>query len=265
MDVQPIETAHQGQRVLGIDLASRRWSDIGSASLTMASDISVRTPAIEWPSGDLQASRLAEKIVRCVDEQSISVVSLDGPHAWRSPSADPNRPGVGRLAEYEAKCQGKTGLYGKTFPSTQIRWTQFCIEVFDHLISAGGKLVNDATWTRVPLLERGRFWVHECYPTDVWKRNQLKALPSKSKVGKDRNALKLYARQLCEVFGLTDFSDRAYSHDDLQAVVAALPAASLLGYLGTPVAMGIPAALYLDPATQNSYSTEGLIWSVAAE
>ncbi|MFO0265041.1 MAG: hypothetical protein ACK53V_25750, partial [Planctomycetota bacterium] len=63
---------------------------------------------------------MADVIERTVREQQISAVSLDGPQGWREPNAAARRGG-GRVCEYLARCQGKTGEFGRTYPQTQFR------------------------------------------------------------------------------------------------------------------------------------------------
>ena len=219
---------------LGIDLASRSWQDNGSAIIRFSAKEpavwnSVECGCVKWPTAELTARAMAKAIEQVVVDRGIAAVSLDGPQGWREPNA-PDRKGVGRHCEYESRCQGKTGNYGKTFPQTQHGWIRFCIEVFNELVAGGKAIVaNDPEQLRVEELSDGKFWLLECFPTSTWRASQLATLPGKSRVGKNRDLVAAYARSLQQRYGLPDLDPWRGTHDDLQAIVAALPAAGLLG------------------------------------
>lgn len=222
------------QHVLGIDLASRSWRDNGSAilSFTPTPDPSwkaVRYGVIDWPAVELTPAAMADVIERAVTDYGLSAVSLDGPQGWREPNAEP-RKGVGRVCEYQACCQGKTGEYGKTYPQTQFNWISFCIQVFAELRARGNaSMANDAAVRRLDPLAGGRYWLLECFPTSTWRRSRLQKLPGKASVGTNRALIAAYEASLRERYEFNVGDAWQGTHDDLQAIVAALPAVGLLG------------------------------------
>jgi len=254
--------------VLGIDLASRSWQDNGSAIVGFSTGEqktwnSVECGCITWPTEVLSASAMAKTIEQVVESRAIAAVSLDGPQGWREPDATV-RKGVGRLCEYESRCQGKTGEYGKTYPQTQHNWIRFCIDVFGELI-AGGKaqVANDPQQLTVEKLLDGKFWLLECFPTSTWRSSRLAPLPGKSRVGKKRELVAAYVRSLQQRYRLPNLDPWLGSHDDLQAIVAALPAAGLLGgpCLAIPKGKGSWQVKAKDATPE--HWVEGVIWDAS--
>jgi hypothetical protein len=192
----------------------------------------------------------------------ISAVSLDGPQGWREPNA-PDRKGVGRVCEYEARCQGKTGEYGKTYPQTQHGWIEFCTKVFSELVGGGMAVVAYDPNQRVDgSPSSGMFWLLECFPTHTWRSSQLATLPGKSRVGQNDALVAAYARSLQQRYVLPDLQPwtGTDTHDDLQAIVAALPA---VGFLNGPC-LAKPLGKAGWQVTSNgdvpAHWVEGLIW-----
>jgi hypothetical protein len=68
---------------LGIDLASRKWSDNGSALLSFDADVpawtALRVPAIGWPTGALTPTAMAKAIDAFALSNGIASIALDGP------------------------------------------------------------------------------------------------------------------------------------------------------------------------------------------
>lgn len=250
--------------VLGIDLASRSWEDNGTALLTFnpgetARFTNVAVNCLQWPAEPLSVERLAEKIYSFVRKNGVAAVSIDGPQGWREPSAG-NRKGVGRLCEFEASCQGKTGEFGKTYPQTQHDWIKFAIDLFALLVAKSkAKIANDCEQTTLEPLEEGSYWVIECFPTLTWRTLGLTSLPGKRKVGRDRSLISDYARTLAQRCRIPECTVWDGTHDDLQAVVSALSAASLLGGPGTSKPYGKAGYRTEGP---NEHWVEGIIWSV---
>ncbi len=121
---------------LGIDLACRRWNDIGSALIAFDRQrFTEAVPgAITWPTSDLTPSAVAGAIDAFARAHDIAAVSIDGPQGWRDPVAPSGRKGVGRAREYATRTPGKTGTRGIAYPSTFLRWIRFSIEVFADLL-----------------------------------------------------------------------------------------------------------------------------------
>lgn len=228
-------------RVLGIDLASATWADNGSAMFEFDAGrfVSVTTPAIVWPQTALTPASLAASIRDFCAGQDVSAVALDGPQGWRDPLTPSSEPGVGRRCEWRCKTQGKTGVHPRAYPSTQRGWIEFCIEVFDLLVH-GAALFEGRRRRGLHLME--------CFPTSTWRASGLTPLPGKGK----KPALPPFVRALRRAYRLPPFQVR--SHDDLQAVVAALSAAGAMGGPCSAVAHGVPAR------TAGGHRVEGFIW-----
>ena len=249
----------QQRSVLGVDLASKRWRDIGAALLTFTPEErswkKIVPSVIPWPNEKaLTPTALAEAIDNFAQANRVMAVSIDGPQGWRDPAA-PAARGVGRGCERHALTPGKTGPWGRTYPSNQIGWISFSIETFDRLLERPHvHLVNDPKdLPRSPRPE-GEYFLLECFPTVTWRSCGLNPLPGKGK----RPDTAPFASRLATCWGLPPFPPPV-GHDDLQAVVAALPAAALLG-VGVPIAHGVSARML--PACDHipEHRVEGIIW-----
>ena len=239
-------------RVLGVDLASTSWKNIGSALVTFDRSrfLSAATGLVSWPLTTLNPVGAARAIDGFARANAIDAVSIDGPQGWRDPDAPPERPGVGRASEYATKAPGKTGTRGVSYPGTYLKWIEFSIDVFAELLDlAHVELAND-TKTMGPI-SAGRYWLLECFPTSTWRHSGLDPLPAKGKCS--AATVEAHARRLQSTYGLpTDALTR--NHDDLQALVAALPAVGLLGGPAKPCPHGEPAR------RSNGVLVEGIIW-----
>jgi len=255
-----------GQRVVvGLDLASRTWGDVGSAILSFTPGAAAvwqdcRTDIIRWPDGPLTPPALVASLDQFAREVGANAVSIDGPQGWRNPHAA-LRKGVGRWCEYEARTPGKTGVFGRVFPSTYLGWVAFSIAVFDGLLALPHvTLVNDPTAPPLDPLPAQHYYVLECFPTSTWRSSGLGPLPGHQKAPPP--IVSTHAEALQQHYNLppTVLTDR---HDHLQAVVAALPAAGLLGGPCMIIARGEPARD--EPAFPEApeHRTEGLIWDAA--
>ncbi len=238
---------------LGVDLASASWADNGSALIELDRDaarfVSVVPGAIAWPSSALTPAALAGAIDAFARSRGVLAVSLDGPAGWRDPKTPPEAPGVGRRCEYECRTQGKTGVYPRTYPSTQRAWIEHCIAVFDALLAKPG--VSFAR-ERGALPPPGGYFVLESFPTSTWRASGLAPLPGKGK----RPALAPYVEALSAAFGLPAFSPA--THDDLQGVVAALAAVAALGGPARALVHGVPPRSIA--SSDGPRRVEGLIW-----
>lgn len=247
---------------LGIDLASSRWGDNGSASIQFTSDgwAKCGVRVITWPGGPLTPAALADSINTYARQTGAAAVCLDGPQGWRTPGITTyDRPGVGRWCEHEVNAQGKTGEYGHTYPRTQASWIRFCISVFDELLAKSGVvLANNPDATRLDRLVNG-YWLLEVFPTSIWRSSGLPPLPGKARttLGRmDEARGYLTARYGMPNGTLPDHG----SHDDLQALVAALSGVGLLGGPAIAEANGFPAAERSAQGDVPVHRVEGLIW-----
>lgn len=231
-------------KVLGIDLASGKWRDNGSALIEFspARFTSVTPAAISWPREALSPLTLAACLLKYCRENAVTAVALDGPQGWRDPSRPP--PGVGRQCEFLCKAQGKTGAFPKTYPGTQFTWIAFCIDLFDELLRQPHvRLFEGGS------IKKGELLIMECFPTSTWRSTGLKPLPGKAK----KPALEPYSLALSSAFGLPAFV--APGHDDLQAVVAALVAAGAIGGPCAALPRGVPTG-----RDAQGRRVEGFIW-----
>jgi hypothetical protein len=245
-------------RVLGVDLASGCWVDNGTSQITFDPVRSVFTevisPAIAWPENSaITPSRLAKSIDDHARANGIRGVGLDGPQGWRDPATPPECRGVGRRCEFESRTQGKTGVYPNTYPRTQRAWIEFCIAVFDALLTNDDVTLADPASLHAP--SRGYTLVEAC-PTAAWISSSLKALPAKGK----RPALRPFVENLATAFNLPLDPSTLTSHDDLQAVVAALAAAAAIGGPVEPVVTGVAARVVQDRHAHRR--VEGHIWNI---
>lgn len=241
-------------RVLGIDVASSTWTSNGSALLTFQPGAGafsgLRAPAIKWPGAPLSAAALADAIDDFVRQEGVAAVALDGPQGWRDPETPAGLPGVGRRCEYECRTQAKTGVHPITFPRNQRPWVEFSIQVFAHLLKKPGVRLADAESITPP--DQG-YLILECFPTSLWRTSGLIPLPGKS----TRPELEPYAKALFAAYGLPSLSS-TQSHDDLQAVVAAIAAAALVGGPAIPVPRGTREIIR--HINGEAILTEGYIW-----
>lgn len=211
-------------RVLGIDLACS-WRDTGSALLELdaagARVLEVRPAAIAWPIVPYSPRALASRIDAFARAEGVVAIALDGPQGWRDPARDASERGVGRRCELSARTQGKVGVRPRTYPSTQRRWIEQSIETFTHLLARPG--VRLADHVEGVGVHGDGYVVAECFPTSAWRSSGLEPLPGKAK----RVDIAPWYAALAARYGLPPVE--VESHDDLQAIVAALCAAAIAG------------------------------------
>ena len=246
-------------KVLGIDLASSEWSSIGNAALTFDSvsrtPQSVQAGVIQWPAHALTTKELAMAIDHYARANGVCAVALDGPQGWRDPATPQGTRGVGRRCEYECRTQAKTGVYPMTFPRNQRPWIEFCVDVFAELLKQESVLLAD------PIVEHSApgegYLLVECNPTSAWRESGLVPLPGKSK----KPLLDPFLDSLAKTYGLPPAAAPINSHDDVQAVVAAIVAASIVGGPAVPISTGIASKTITDERGARR-RVEGFIWNV---
>ena len=236
------------RRVLGVDVASASWSNVGTAAIDFDAErvTKVVPAAITWPNEPLTPRALARAIDRFARRYSVSAVALDGPQGWRDPETSLDLPGVGRRCEYLCRTPGKTGIYGRTYPSNQVSWIGFSVELFEHLLAFPNVSLSEGNVSQAA----DGYLVLECFPTSAWRSSGLRPLPAKGK----HPPLDGYRDSLRSAYALPEFITD--SHDNLQAVVAALCA---IGAVGGPV---LAAPKGVVSRVLQTGRVEGLIWDV---
>ena len=246
-------------RVLGVDVASSKWIANGSALLAFESGAPhfsvLKVPALVWPT-DLAETLSAVGLVDAIDsfarEKGVAAVALDGPQGWRDPETPAGTPGVGRRCEYECHTPAKTGVYPETYPRNQRPWIEFCTEVFALLLLRPGvRLVSPSASGEIP---SDGYVVLECFPTSVWRTSGLTPLPGKSR----KPDLRSFADKLLTAYHIPSQPAQVESHDDLQAIAAAVAAAAYVGGPAAPLPRGVPAVPFQSGDVQ--LLAEGLIW-----
>lgn len=258
--------------MLGIDLASRSWAANGRALLEVETGARGRTAAaparvtrvvpgaVAWPSGPLTPEGMAAAILAFARAHEVVAIALDGPHAWRDPATPAGAPGVGRRGEFALRTQGKTGVFGRAYPSTQLGWTAFSIRVFEVLLSAPGVRMAVPEDARVPATgdvpppAARDLLLLESYPTAVWRAAGLLPLLARAR----RPDLTAAYARLAQAFGLPPAE--VAGHDDLQAVVAALAAAGVVSDAVAARAHGV-AVGWVDRPVR--HRVEGYVWDAA--
>lgn len=250
-----VNVMKQRTAVLGIDLACRGWTDIGSALIEFDGyRLTEAVPgAITWPAVDLTPSAAAAAIDGFARAHGVAAVSMDGPQGWRDPAAPSKRKGVGRACEYATRTPGKTGTRGIAYPATFLPWIQFSIEVFADLLDRPGVSLLNEPGGNPTALQTG-YWLLECFPTSTWRTSGLDALPGHRRAPAD--VIEQFAKRLVQTYSLPS-SAVTRNHDDLQAIVAALPAVGVFGGPADAQARGEPAR------SVDGVLVEGLIWDAA--
>jgi hypothetical protein len=188
--------------VLSVDLATRRWSDLGIVILD-------RTPAVHSPNcgetrpglplkpsfttlstpppaeslitceilpwndpGPVEADALAGRLNHLCAVRGIRILILDGPQAWKSRL---NGLKHARLSEQQLNTVAKKGLPGIINPRTCRPFTEFCLDLYAALCRRG--------WQRLQTSEHPssapqRELVESC-PHAAWKSLGLRPLPAK--------------------------------------------------------------------------------------
>jgi hypothetical protein len=232
--------------VLSVDLATRRWSDLGivvlehlrpaqppkprrtgvrlplkpvfaPASASDAPKGHIVCEIIPWNDpGPVDAETLAGWLNHLCGVRGIRVLMLDGPQAWKSSS---NGLEHSRVSERQLNTSAKTGLPGMVKPLSYRPFAEFCLDVYDALCRRGWRRLETRDQ---PGLPQERILV-ESYPYAAWKSLGLKPLPSKRRAR---------VSDLAEAFGalralIPLTVDRPPNHDQLQAIVGGLPGLAL--------------------------------------
>jgi hypothetical protein len=228
--------------VLSVDLAYRRWRDLGLVVLerarpsatasaqadpvASATDGAVGTEAVKNPirceiismdePGTVDANILAGRLNHLCGVRGIRVIMLDGPQAWKSVN---NGLEHARVSERRLNTAAKTGLPGMVKPVTYRAFAEFCVDVYDGLCRRGWRRLETHEQPRSP----GERVLVESYPHAAWRSLGLKPLPSKARAGTKEIEEALAALRTVVPIVLNCLP----SHDQLQAIVAGLPGLAL--------------------------------------
>lgn len=206
---------------LSIDLAYKRHADIGVALLERETDSRIRATGIPAAMHDPpDVDRLADWIETQAVEHDVRCLCIDGPLGWQgdetAASVDSSHS---RRCERELNTPGKTGLPNHAKPRLYLPFIHFSIELGARLVMRGWTLATEADASARTHTPKSRV-LFESFPTKAWLGLGLKALPGKSKVGRN-DAILVAARQaLCDTVPLELSS--IHSHDEIQAVVGGL-------------------------------------------
>lgn len=199
--------------ILSIDLAYRHHRDIGIALL----DGDTQCTKVRFLKAGLHGTPdpevLAEYISNLAGDLGATLLLVDGPQGWKSPS---NELPHSRVCERQLNTPAKTGLPGSVKPAAYGPFVQFSVAFFDELDRKG--------WPRLPGTEKTAGVAIETFPHAAWRSLNLRALPAKSKTSP--SILKDRRNALLSVFPTR--LDTEPNHDELQALVA--------GYAGLAIA-----------------------------
>ena len=218
--------------VLSIDLAYRRWSDLGIVVLDRAKaplapfDYGpgarpiacqvIPSTAAGLEAGPVDANVLAGRLNHLCAVRGIRVMTLDGPQAWKSKT---NGFEHARVSERQLNTPSKTGLPGMVKPVSYRPFAEFCLDVYDALCRRGWRRMDTSERSTAP---QDRVLV-EGYPYAAWKSLGLTPLPSKR-----RTKVSDLAKAYGDLRALIPFTtDRPPNHDQLQAIVAGLSGLAL--------------------------------------
>ncbi len=231
--------------VLSVDLASRRWSDLGvvilsrahpplSAPLVNCEILPLDPPGLDavHDQGPIDPEILAGRLNHLCAVRDIRILMLDGPQAWKSAE---NGLKHARVSERQLNTAAKTGLPGMVKPASCRSFAEFCMDVYDALCRRGWRRLQTRPQPGSPepaasSLER---LLVESYPHAAWKSLGLKPLPAKRRARVSDLAEACAALRTVIPF----HTSRPPNHDQLQAIVGGLPALALEEH--NPAAMRI--------------------------
>jgi hypothetical protein len=206
--------------ILSVDLASRRYQDIGIAVIEyVGGTVGARfvKPHRAFPREVPSVDVLSAFLSGIAEEAGSIVIFIDGSQAWKHPE---NGLEHARKCERALFTPGKTGLPGAVKPASWMRMAEFSIKLFDALDDAGYPRLMDSSD-----LSGARRVAIESFPTSAWRSLGLKPLAGKSKASKGHVEDRLKALQDIIPISLKE----PPSHDELQALIAGLAGLPLLG------------------------------------
>jgi len=199
--------------ILSVDLASRRYQDIGIAVIAYVGGV-VRVrfvkPHRTFTKGRPVATVLAAFLSGIAEEVGSRVIFIDGPQGWKHPE---NGLKHSRMRERVLFTPGKTGLPGSVKPTSWTHMAEFSIQLFDALAEAGYRRLMEAAD-----LSAAKRLAIESFPTSAWR-----SLGRKPLAGKSKDWLAHVEDRLSALREFIPISlDEQPSHDELQALIADL-------------------------------------------
>ena len=236
--------------VLSVDLATRRWSDLGIVVLDRARPPQSANPAepglrlkplfspLNEPAqlpiaceiipsiapgldsdltpGPVDANILAGRLNHLCAVRGIRVMMLDGPQAWKSRT---NGLDHARVSERQLNTAAKTGLPGMVKPLTYRPFAEFCLDLYGALCRRGWRRLKTRDQPGSPQDQNQERVLVESYPYAAWKSLGIKPLLSKRRA-RVSDLAEAYAA-LRSLIPIT--TNRPPNHDQLQAIVGGLP------------------------------------------
>ena len=214
--------------VLSVDLAYRRWSDLGivvldrqhspnSASID-CEIVPVTTAGLDpsLAADPVDANILAGRLNHLCAVRNINLIVLDGPQAWKSRH---NGLEHARISERQLNTAAKTGLPGMVKPITYRLFAEFCLDVYDALCRRGWRRLDTRDHPATSAVQNQERILVESYPHAAWKSLGLEPLPSKRRAK---------VSDLAKAYGALNAlipirTNRPPNHDQLQAIVGGLP------------------------------------------
>lgn len=230
--------------ILGIDLASQHYCDIGLALIDAGSaprSVQWVRPPAHGLSDPPDATALGEFVGKLARNRDVTIIAVDGPAAWKAPD---NGLLHSRVCERQLNTQAKTGLPGFAKPASALRFVSFAVEFFDALAAQGWPRSAQAADKPIELPLTIEVW-----PTAAWRALGLRPLPSKAATRPTDVAD--WLRQLQTVFPMQ--LTEPPTHDELQAVVAALVGEALARGRADQVAFYGQPPFILDGAWREGY------------
>jgi hypothetical protein len=201
--------------VISVDLAYKRYSDIGIAVLHRTVG-AVECTFVDPDSEQLNVSPTPESVahylVDLCEKYKATLLMIDGPQGWKSPT---NGLQNSRQCERELNTPAKTGLPDVVKPRNYTSFVTFSINVFDCLHQLGWPRLQELN----PMIMASQSVAVETFPLAAWRKLAINPLPAKRKAtAKD---IQVRQNELQQRFGL-NLSTIEISHDQLQALVAGL-------------------------------------------
>jgi hypothetical protein len=237
---------------LSIDLALRRWRDVGAAFVA-ADSAGVNTATVlAMP---VEQALTLDTLVAAIDDWCerfpVRVIAIDGPLAWRDPQA---HGAHARDAERELRCSGKTGARPDEVKPRPFRaFTEFSMALAEALIARGWPLV-----TRAHAAAHDRVLM-ETFPTATWRGLGARPLSGKARAtAHDVAHAEAWLVERLAMRVIAEPSARGVpaaplSHDALQAVVGGIAPAWWLAGLTDRVVFAGRAPFVADGAWREGH------------